>query len=64
MTLEVGRLSDAARSPNTHLAEPEGSFSLGRWEVHEPLRNRDVARDPCSDPRGEVSQLALCLNAV
>ena len=41
-----------------------GVFSLGRQEVHEPLYNWDAARDPCSNPRGEVSRLALCLDVV
>ena len=41
-----------------------GVFSLGRQEVHEPLYNWDVARDPRSNPRGKVSWLVLYLGAV
>ena len=63
-TLEVGRFSSVARSPNACPMEQEGSSPPGRQEVHEPLRNRDVARDPRSNLRGVVSQLALCLDTV
>ena len=62
--LEVSRFSGAAHSLDVHPLEPEGSSSPGCQEVHEPHRNRDVAHDLCSDPGGEVSQLALCLDAV
>ena len=44
--------------------EPEGSSPPGHQEVHEPLRNRDAAHDPRSDPEGEVSWLALCLDTI
>jgi len=62
--LEVGRLSDVARSPDACPMELEGSSPPGHWEVHEPLHNRDVAHDPRSNPRGVVSWLMLCLDAV
>ena len=62
--LEVGRLSDAAHSLDACPAEPEGSSPPGHQEVHEPLHNWDAARDPCSDPRGEISRLAFYLDVV
>ena len=40
--------------------EPEGSSPLGRREVHEPLRDQDATRDPCSNAGREVSRLELC----
>ena len=57
-------LSGATRSLDTRHVEPEGSSPLGCQEVHESLHNMDAAHDLCSDPGGEVSQLALYLDDV
>ena len=62
--LEVGRFSGAACSLDARPMELEGSSPPGHREVHEPLRNQDAAHDPCSDPGGKVSRLALCLDTI
>ena len=62
--LEVGRFSSATRSLDTCPTELEASSPLGRWEVHEPLCDWDVAHDLCFDARHEVSRLELCIDAV
>ena len=63
-TLEVGWLSGAARSSDVLPMELERSSPPSHQEVHEPLHNWDAAPDPHSVPGGEVSWLALCLDAV
>ena len=62
--LEVGRLSGAARSLDALPTELEGSSPPGHREVHELLHNRDAGHDLRSHPRGEVSRLVLCLDAI
>jgi len=64
MTLEVGRLSGATHSLDARPVESEGTSPPSHWKVNTSLRKRDAARDPCSDPRGEVSWLTLCLEAI